>query len=546
MRLFRQRLSALILLALAYAFPCRAQEKIDLETLTRIRYEGFRNSKIMEMASDLTDGIGERLTGSPNMKRANEWARGQLESFGLAHAHLEAWQPFGRGWVNHATSVRMTSPDVVELLAYPKAWTPGTQGAASGHCVRVKIDEKEPKKDFDKYRGKLAGMIVIFGPDAEVKPIAEAPYKVLSEQDLDRIGEYGIPPDHPPDRFAEFLKRQQFMKELNQFFVGEKVLAVIDHGRGAAGGGTVFVQSGGSFKAGETTPVPQLTMAVEQWDRIARLLDRKKDVTLELNVDNQFSDDQMTQYNTVAEIPGTDKKDELVMLGAHLDSWHAGTGATDNGAGTVVTMEAVRILKALDLKPRRTIRIALWSGEEQGLLGSQNYVEQHFGSRPHMDEPAMKGMPTLLRREAGPVTVKAEQAKVSAYFNLDNGTGRIRGVYMQENQAVAPIFHAWMEPFKDLGMTTLTMRNTGGTDHQSFDAVGIPGFQFIQDPVEYDSRTHHSNMDVYDRLQPEDLKQAAVIVASFVYEAAMRDQMLPRKPIEAPLPKAPEKKEDAE
>jgi carboxypeptidase Q len=259
-------------------------------------------------------------------------------------------------------------------------------------------------------------------------------------------------------------------------------------------------------------------------------------------VQNTFYDDDPMQYDTIAEIPGTDMKDEVVMLGAHLDSWHAGTGATDNGAGTIVMMEAVRILKALDIHPRRTIRIGLWSGEEEGLLGSQGYVEHHFGSRPPLDTPGMKGMPTLLHREAGEVTVKPEQAKVSAYFNVDNGTGKIRGVYLQENEAVAPIFKAWMEPFKDLGMTTLTMRNTGGTDHQSFDAVGIPGFQFIQDPIEYETRTHHSNMDVYDRLQPDDLKQISVIVAGFVYDAAMRDQMLPRKPIEKPLPKPmPEK-----
>jgi Zn-dependent M28 family amino/carboxypeptidase len=232
------------------------------------------------------------------------------------------------------------------------------------------------------------------------------------------------------------------------------------------------------------------------------------------------------------------------MIGAHLDSWHAGTGATDNGAGSIVMMEAMRILKTLDLKPRRTIRIGLWSGEEEGLLGSQHYVEQHFGSRPPLDDPTMKGMPTLMRREAGPVTTKPDQKKVSVYFNVDNGTGKLRGVYLQENAAVAPIFQAWMEPFKDLGMTTLSMRNTGGTDHLSFDAVGIPGFQFIQDPMDYDTRTHHSNMDVYDRLQPDDLKQIAVIVAGFVYDAAMRDEMMPRKAIEKPLPKEPEKKDE--
>jgi len=385
-------------------------------------------------------------------------------------------------------------------------------------------------------------MIVIFGPDAEVKPITEAPFKRLSDEDLAKIGDYEIPSERPPFRFAEMLKRRQFIKDLNQFFADEKVLAVIDHSRGTAGGGTVFVQSGGSYRPGETTTVPQLTMASEHWSRIARLLQQKKDVTVELNVANNFYDDDPMQYDTIAELPGADKKDELVMLGAHLDSWHAGTGATDNGAGTIVMMEAMRILKALDIKPRRTIRIGLWSGEEEGLLGSQGYVEQHFGSRPRMDDPQMKDTPTLLRREAGPVTVKPDQAKVSAYFNVDNGTGKIRGIYLQENAAVGPTFEQWMKPFKDLGMTTLTMRNTGGTDHLSFDAVGIPGFQFIQDPIEYETRTHHSNMDVYDRLQREDLEQISVIVASFVYDAAMRDQMLPRKPIEKPLPSEPEKK----
>ena len=532
MKWFRLSVSFLLLLALA-----SAQEKVDLETITRIRYEGFRDSKIMELASGLMDSIGERLTGSPNMKRANQWTRDQLAAMGLANAHLESWGPFGRGWANQYVSARMTSPDVAPLIAYARAWTPGTNGMVQGKCMRVNIEDQ---KDFDKYRGKLAGMILIFGPDAEVKPIDEAPYKRRSDQDLTRAEEYQLSPERAP--LPEFLKRQQFMKDLNQFFADEKVLAVLDHGRMTSGGGTVFVVSGGSYKTGETSQTPQLTIAVEQWNRIARLLQQKKDVSVELNVANTFYDDDPMQYNTLAEIPGSDKKDELVMLGAHLDSWHTGTGATDNGAGTVVMMEAVRILKALDVKPRRTIRIGLWSGEEQGLLGSQFYVQQHFGSRPPMDIPFLKGMPTLLRREAGAVSVKPEQAKISAYFNVDNGTGKIRGIYLQENAAVAPIFEAWMRPFKDLGMTATTMRTTGGTDHLSFDAAGIPGFQFIQDPIEYETRTHHSNMDVYDRLQPDDLKQMAVIVASFVYEAAMRDQMLPRKPVEKPVPWEPEKK----
>ncbi len=535
------RLVCSLVVILLFVPALWSQEKVDLEAISRIRYEGFHNSKVMEYATGLMDSIGERLTGSPNMKRANEWTRDQLTAAGMSNAHLESWGPFGRGWANQYVNARMTTPDIVPLLVYAKAWTPGTNGVVTGKCIRVTIEKKE---DFEKYKGKLAGMVVITGPDADVKPIAEAPYKRYSDEDLAKTSEYEIPGERPPFRMSEIARRRQFQKDLNQFYADEKVLAVIDHSRGTAGGGTVFVQSGGSYKPGETTTVPQLTLASEHWTRIARLLQQKKDVTIELNVINTFYDDDLMQYDTIAEIPGTDKKDEIVMLGAHLDSWHAGTGATDNGAGTIVMMEAMRILKAIGIMPRRTIRIGLWSGEEEGLLGSQGYVEQHFGSRPRMDDPNMKDMPTLLRRDAGPVTVKPEQAKVSAYFNVDNGTGKIRGVYLQENEAVAPIFEAWMRPFKDLGMTTLSMRNTGGTDHLSFDAVGIPGFQFIQDPIEYETRTHHSNMDVYDRLQPEDLKQISVIVASFVYEAAMRDQMLPRKPIEKPITREPEKKED--
>jgi hypothetical protein len=539
------RKSACLLLGIAVLaslnFSAWSQEKFDLEMVTRIRYEGFHNSKVMQLASGLMDGIGPRLTGSPNAKRANEWTRDQLTSFGLSNAHLEAWGPFGRGWTNEYVNVRMTTPDVAPLIAYAKAWTPGTNGVLKGKCIRVKIEDK---KDFDKYKGKLAGMIALFGSDPEVKTINQPMFERLGDKELADIGQYQIPSEKAMFRFRQYMKRMQFIRDLNKFLAEEKVLAMVDHGYGSFGGGTVFVQSGGSWKTGETATVPEITVALEQWDRIARLIERKTDVELELNVTNTFYDDDPMQYNTVAEIPGTDKKDELVMVGAHLDSWHSGTGATDNGAGSVVMMEVMRILKALDVKPRRTIRIGLWTGEEQGLLGSQNYVQQHFGSRPAIDEPDMKGMPTLLRREAGPVTVKPEQAKISAYFNVDNGSGKIRGVYLQENEAVTPIFEAWMQPFKDLGMSTLTMRNTGGTDHQSFDAVGIPGFQFIQDPLDYETRTHHSNMDVYDRLQADDLKQAAVIVASFVYNAAMREQMLPRKPIEKALPKEPEKPED--
>jgi len=534
----KRLISSIAIFSLAAALHGSAQEKVDLETISKIRYEGFRNSKVMEIASGLMDQIGPRLTGSPNMLRANEWTRDKLKEFGLVNSHLESWEPFGRGWANEFTSVRMVSPDMAPLIAYAKAWTPGTNNAVRGKVVRVNI---RGPQDLAKYRGKLAGKIVLAGDDPEIKPSVEPLSERLNEKSLTDIEHYQIPSERSNLAFREFAQRARFNRTLNKFFEDEKVLAVIDHSRGNIGGGTVFVQQGGSYKVGQTVGTTQITLAAEHWTRIARILAAKKDVELELNVKNNFYDgpDAMAPNDTIAEIPGTDKKDEVVMLGAHLDSWHTGTGATDNGAGTVVMMEAVRILKALDLKPRRTIRIGLWSGEEEGLLGSEWYVQHHFGSRPASTDPDRKGDPSVRRRENGPMTIKPEQAKVSVYFNVDNGSGKIRGVFLQENAAVEPIFDAWMKPFHDLGMDTLTMRNTGGTDHLSFDAAGIPGFQFIQDPLDYETRTHHSNMDVYDRLQPEDLKQMAVIVASFVYMAAQREQMFPRKPIEKELPPPP-------
>jgi len=543
MPLVKRLISFIAVLSLAAALNCSAQEKVDLETISKIRYEGFHNSKIMEIASGLMDQIGGRLTGSPNMKKANDWTRDKLKEFGLVNSHLEPWEPFGRGWANEYINVRMVSPDTAPLIAYAKAWTPGTNGAVSGNVVRVNI---RTPQDIARYRGKLAGKIVLYGDDPEVKPSVEPLSERLTDKALADIETYRIPSERVNPQFAQFAQRARMQRQINKFFEDEKVLAVIDHSRGDIGGGTVFVQQGGSYKVGQTVGTPQITLATEHWTRIARILAAKKDVELELNVKNDFYDgpESMTQNDTIAEIPGTDKKDEVVMLGAHLDSWHSGTGATDNGAGTIVMMEAVRILKALDLKPRRTIRIGLWSGEEEGLLGSEWYVQHHFGSRPESKDPERKGDPSVRRRENGPMSTKPEQKTVSVYFNVDNGTGKIRGVFMQENAMVQPIFEAWMKPFHDLGMDTLSMRNTGGTDHLSFDAVGIPGFQFIQDPIEYDTRTHHSNMDVYDRLQPEDLKQMAVIVASFVYMAAQRDQMFPRKPIEKELPPTPPSSDD--
>ena len=520
------------LLAAAAALP--NTETVNWEVMSQIRQEGFHNSKVMEIESQLTDVIGPRLTGSPNMKRANEWTRDQFTEWGLVNSHLESFH-FGRGWSNEYTEVRMVAPQASPLLAYPKAWTVSTNGVLRAPVVKAKLATKE---DLDKYKGQLSGKIVLNGEMREVKPQDKPALERYDEKRLTEIAQYEIPSEKPRFNRDEIAQRIAFQKTLNQYLMDEHVAAIMDPSR-AGEAGLVFVQSGASYEPNTPAGVPSLVMAIENYGRLTRLLDRNIPVELEIDVRNTFYDSDPNAYNTVAEIPGTDKKDELVMLGAHLDSWHAGTGATDNAAGSAITMEAIRILKAIGFKPRRTIRVALWSGEEQGLLGSQAYVKDHFGSHVPPTDPKELAMPEGLRKEDTPLTLKPEQAKVSAYFNVDNGTGKIRGVYLQENEGVEPIFSAWMQPFNDLGMSTLTMRNTGGTDHESFDAVGIPGFQFIQDPVEYMTRTHHSNADVYERIQREDMMQAAVVLAAYIYDAAMRDNMLPRKPLPKPAPAAP-------
>ena len=511
--------------------PPPAEERVDYDMVTRIRQEGFRGSHVMETASALTDGIGARLTGSPNMKKANDWTRDQLARWGLANAHLEGWGPFGRGWSYESVSVRMVSPDVAQLVALPKAWSPGTNGPIRGKAVLAKLTAKE---DFEKQRGKLRGLIVLAGELREVKPQEKAASERYDEKSLEELWEYEIPAVRSGPE--EYRRRREFRRALNKFLEEEKPVAVIDPG--ALDGGTFRVQQSSSgWRKDEPIGVPALVMGIEHYGRIARLLEQKKDVELEVDVKTRFFDGDPMQYNTIAEIPGSDKTSELVMLGAHLDSWHAGTGATDNAAGCAVAMEAVRILKALGARPRRTIRIALWSGEEEGLFGSEGYVMQHFASRPLPADPKERENFSL-RRATGPLTIKPEHAKLSAYFNVDNGTGKIRGIYAQENAAVVPIFQAWLEPLKDLGATTVTMRNTRGTDHESFDAVGLPGFQFVQDEIEYETRTHHTNQDAYERLQRDDLMQASVVLATFVWQAAMRDAKIPRKPMpkEEPRP----------
>lgn len=524
-----------------------ATEKLDLVMYGRIRNEGFNHSHVMEFGSALMDGIGPRLTGSPNLKKANEWTRDTLTKIGLENAHLEDWGEFGLGWQQLNTWARMVSPDTAVLILQATPWSPSTNGAVTGKVVYVQINDD---KDFDKYKGKLDGKIVLYGPMRPVPPVDKPLFSRLTETELEEIATYEIRGDSgmSPEmqaRMKAYMERARMIDKIAKFFADEKVAAVIEPSRdgrdGGGSGGTFFDDNGATlgrtpYIAEKRVNVPVAVAAIESYGRLYRLTQANVPVQVEINIDTKFTGDHEHAYNTIAEIPGTDPnlKDQIVAVGGHLDSWIAGTGATDNGAGVIVAMEAMRILKELNVKPRRTIRIMLWTGEEEGIFGSRGYCRDHYGSAPLSTAPDQQRLPEFMRKAVGPLVLKPEQKLVSAYFNVDNGTGRIRGIYTQGNTATDPIFEQWMAPLKDLGVTTVTNKNTGGTDHLSFDAVGIPGFQFIQEMLDYETRTHHSNEDVFERLQAADLKQIAVVEAIFLYNAAQRDQMLPRKPLPQP------------
>jgi hypothetical protein len=540
------------------------------DPIERIKDEGMNRSQVMQTLSYLSDVIGPRLTASPNMKRANEWTRDQMTKWGLQNGHLESWGPFGRGWSLKRFSAQVVEPQGIPLIAYPKAWSTGLTAPLTSDVVYLDASNEE---ELQKFKGKLKGKIVFTSAVRKVDAHFVALGTRLDEKELLTLAD--APEPRPAGRggnrpgnnqASAFLAAFQFASAKMRFFDQEGAALLVDPGRGD--GGTIFVQSAtvvplASAPAATpgpptTTPVPgsrvydkaakvipQMVLAIEHYNRVVRMLQAGEPVKMSVDLSVAFQDADLMGYNTVAEIPGSDLKDEIVMLGGHMDSWHSGTGATDNAAGVAVAMEAVRIIQALGLKPRRTIRVGLWSGEEQGLLGSRAYVAEHFGMMQAAPTTS-SAPPTTSGNAAGngngngngaaqtpPQMVlvkKPEWEKLSGYFNLDNGTGKIRGVYLQGNESIRSLFRQWLAPFRDMGATTLSISNTGGTDHLSFDAVGLPGFQFIQDEIEYDTRTHHSNQDVFDRIQADDMKQAATIMAAFVYNTAMRDEKLPRKP----------------
>jgi hypothetical protein len=519
------------------------------DPIERIKDEGMNRSQVMQTLSYLTDVIGPRLTASPNMKRANEWTKEKLASWGLQNSHLESWGPFGRGWTLKTFSAQVTEPQAIPLIAYPKAWSPGIKGTLNAEVVYLTA---KTEAELEAYKGKLKGMIVIMASPPEVKANFEPLGNRRDEKDLLRLADALDPKSIPPRR-PQITEQQRnegrFQAKRYQFITDEGAALLVEPSR-RGDGGTIFVQSATVPQPFNENPfgppapgapkrfspwdmdaprmIPQVVVAAEHYNRIVRMIQQGQKVRMAVNLAVEFQDKDLMGYNTVAEIPGTDLKDEIVMLGGHMDSWHAGTGATDNGAGVAVGMEAVRILQALKLQPRRTIRIALWSGEEQGLFGSRYYVMQHFGT---LGDGTIEAFRSGNSGQGDPpkLNPKPDYEKFSAYFNLDNGTGKVRGVYLQGNEAVRPLFRRWLIPFREMGAATLSISNTGGTDHLSFDAIGLPGFQFIQDEIEYETRTHHSNQDLFDRIQAEDMKQAATVMAAFIYNTAMMDEKIPRK-----------------
>lgn len=501
-------------LALAAVVSLSAAETVDDAVVASIKAEGFQHSAVMETLSWLSDVHGPRLTGSRTLREAGEWARGEMTRWGLLNAALEPYGGGSRGWDLERFSIEMTEPHWTRVTGYPRAWSPSTSAPIVGTPMVVEVKSKD---DFDKYRGKLKGAIVMNGRPAALDIGFKPAAKRLTDDELKKM-ESAIDPaanDDAPksywDEEEDFVKALNKQAEIWRFFAGEGVTALVEPSPIAED-----VRIGGFYDQIWHPTYPGFVISREHYGRIVRLLDKKQPVKLSLSLTARITE-HVDGFNVVAEIAGTDPTlgSEIVMLGGHLDSWHSGTGATDNGAGCAVAMEAVRILRAIGVKPRRTIRVALWTGEEQDYFGSIGYVRKHFGDPKSM-------------------ALEPEHAKLAAYFNLDNGAGRIRGVNLQGNEAVRPIFEAWLRPFNYLGASTLTTLNTGGTDHMPFDAVGLPGFQFIQDPLNYESTTHHSNLDVYEEAPPDDLKQASVIMAAFVYQAAMRDAMLPRKPLPKP------------
>lgn len=506
------RLLSFLVLFLLPSILMAQIEPVDLNVIYKIKQEGLKNSQIEDISFWMTDFVGPRLPGSTGMSRATKWVKEKMEEIGLKNVTIEPWGNFGKGWDNTKNYIAMTAPYYSPLIGTPKAWTAGTNGLLKSEVILVDVQDES---DFEKYKGQLKGKIVISSQMVETPPAFDPLARRLTDEDLDQLTnavQQQRRGNYREADFARFRQMRQMRNKMSTFFKEEGAAAILT---GSGSFGTVR-SSGASARADAEPAITEMLITAEHHGRIVRLLQHEIPVEVEMEITNTFLDEDLNDYNVIGEIPGTDKtlKDQIVMVGGHLDSWHGGTGANDNGSGCIVMLEALRILKAIGVNPKRTIRIGLWGAEEQGLRGSRAYVASNFADPSNME-------------------LKPDHSKFSAYYNIDNGSGKVRGIYMQENDMVRPIFEAWLKPFEDMGASTITNRNTGGTDHLSFNSVGLPGFQFIQDPINY-GRGYHTNMDTYERLMMDDMKQTAVIVAAFVYHTAMRDELLPRKPLPEP------------
>ncbi len=527
MKTFRGCLLTISIIALA-SISLPAQEPVYWDIVAKIREEGFQRSQVMDLVGYMSDVLGPRLTASPSMRKAQQWARAKFDELGLENAVVEPAVEHGVNWDSEYVSLHMLEPDYQPLLGYAKAFTPGTGGKITAEAVMAEIVTEQ---DMERYRGKLKGKIVLYAPLFDIGQRYTPNASRMSESDLRELERFS--PLREPSRPTVTIPREEYEKlqkgeklpepvdfqKLSGFFKSEGALLLVDIGRGRGDYGTVMVQGRADSRSdrsyeGARDAMPEVALAAEHYNRICRILKRGIPVTLEAEVRNYLSGSDPGCSNVVGELPGNGLRDEVVIVGGHFDSWHGGTGAVDDASGCAVALEAARILKAIGARPRRTIRVAFWTYEEGGLVGSREYVKKHFGNPSEGKQPAYD--------------------KFAGYFNMDNGTGRFRGINLQENEACRPIFQAWMAPFADLGMTAISGRSVGGTDHLSFDRAGLPGWQFIQDPVDYRPIRHHTNMDVYDGLAPEDMMINAVIMASFAYHAAMRDERLPRKPYTPP------------
>jgi hypothetical protein len=520
--------------AIALALPAAAQSP-DRTVINGIIDQGLNHSQVMRTAAHLTDNIGGRLTNSPAMRQAEAWTQQQFRDWGLSNVHAEPFE-FGRGWSIVRSSARMTEPRAIDLHAIPIAWTPGTNGVISGDVVVAPITNPG---QFDQWRGKLRGKIVLVSQPGTGSEPDEAPFRRWTDEDLGRTDTY-VQPRNDPAAAQRALRsgRADFALRLDAFLAEEGALAMV---KISARDGGLLHGTGYTYEVGATPKVPGMELAAEDYRRLARLALTDTPPKLELMSEVRYHDEDVNAYNIFAEIPGTSRGGEYVMAGAHLDSWVASDGASDNAAGSAVVMEAARILKAMGVRPKRTIRFALWSGEEQGLLGSLAYIDQHIATRAPLSDPDLARLPNNRSwRARWPIQPREGYGDLVAYFNLDNGSGKIRGINAEGNVAAAPIFQEWLEPFASMGASTVSLRPSGGTDHVYMQTVGVPGYQFIQDPLDYGSRIHHTSVDSYDHLKGDDLRQAAVIMATFLLNAANSDAPLPRMPLPTePTPNDP-------